>query len=245
VATGAALGVSTWVGGYDMTGDSNRLALNLSYDGLDATVFGVNTVARDRRAGLESVAGELAGFWQAGAGTIDPQAFANMNVTQPVTHTPTGAAGSVSYSYQAKDPTYRLFGQVGMMIPFTLGAIGVRGAGTASVGAVRGLVAAAKGNVSATGQLGTVVQVGAVATGQYLYAVVHCFTAGTTITIQVQSDDNAGMSSPTTVATFPAITAAGGYWLTRVAGPITDSYWRCNVSAVTGTFNVAGAIAIK
>jgi hypothetical protein len=71
------------------------------------------------------------------------------------------------------------------------------------------------------------------------------FSAGTTITVQVQSDDNAGMSSPTTVATIGPITVVGGTWMTPIAGPITDTYYRMNVSAITGTFSVAGAIGIR
>jgi hypothetical protein len=33
--------------------------------------------------------------------------------------------------------------------------------------------------------------------------------------------------------------------MTRLAGPFTDAYWRLNVSAITGTFSVAGAIAVQ
>ncbi|HEY9416720.1 MAG TPA: hypothetical protein VIQ30_18350, partial [Pseudonocardia sp.] len=86
--------------------------------------------------------------------------------------------------------------------------------------------------------------VGAVASGQFAYAALHVFSAGTTMTVQVQSAATVGFASPTTRGTFSAATAVGGLWLTRVAGPITDTYWRLNVSAITGTFQVAGVIAI-
>jgi hypothetical protein len=116
--------------------------------------------------------------------------------------------------------------------------------GTNGVGVVRGGVAKAKGNVSSTGATGSVQQLGDVAANEFLYATLHVFSAGTTITVQVQSDDNSGFSSPTTRATFSGVTTAGGNWVTRVAGAITDTYWRFNVSAVTGTFSIAGAIGI-
>ena len=108
----------------------------------------------------------------------------------------------------------------------------------------RGKLTLSATNVTTTGAKGTGVLLGAVGATQYLYATVHCLTAGTTVTIKIQSDDNAGFTSPTDRITLSAITATGGTWVTRLAGSITDTYYRFNVTAVTGTFTLAGAIGI-
>src|SRR5690606_8311913 len=108
---------------------------------------------------------------------------------------------------------------------------------------VRGQLAKATGSVDSTGPLGSVLNLGQAASGQHVYASLHVFAAGTTITVLVESDDSADFASPTTQATIGPITARGGTWVTS-AGPITDTHYRLNVSAVTGTFTVAAALAV-
>jgi hypothetical protein len=240
----ALLNATTFVGGYDFTGTMNQLALTGDLEELDSTVFG--SVARSRTAGLQDVTAQLVGFWDAGTGQVDPVVFAALGGgVQVATHTPNGTAGDVAYMYQAREFSYNLFGEVGQLAPYTLSLMG--SSGNAQPGLIRGRLAAAKGNVAATGAFGSVVELGAVAAGEYLYLAFHVFTAGTTISVKVQSDDNAGMSSATDVAsaTIGPITAAGGTWMTRVAGPITDTHFRLNATAVTGTFNVAAALGVK
>ena len=82
---------------------------------------------------------------------------------------------------------------------------------------------------------------GAVGASEALYAAFHVISSGTTITVALQSDDNAGFSSPTVRATLGPITTAGATWV-RVAGPFTDTYYRFVVTAITGSHIVAGAI---
>jgi hypothetical protein len=137
---------------------------------------------------------------------------------------------------------YSTFGDVGDLMPYALDL-----SGSNTVGMVRGQVAKAKGSVAATGVLGSVLNLGAPIAGQYVYAVLHVFgTPGTTITVQVQSDDSSGFASATTRGTIGPITTAGGTWLARVAGPFSgETHWRMNVSAITGTFTVAGAIGVQ
>lgn len=242
----AALGFTTWLAGYDFTTDLNALAVAFGWEALDTTTFGSagTRVARSRIAGLETDSSELTGLHQAGAGLVDAEAFTGLgSTTQVITHSVDGAEGSVAYAYQARKLRYQLFGALGQPAPFTLAAQGSRA--SAFYGAVRGQVAKARGNVSATGQLGSILGLGAPSSTQFVYATVHIFSAGTTITIQVQSDDAAGFSSPTTRATIGPLTAAGGTWMTRVAGPFAgETHWRCNVSAITGTFDIAAMIAV-
>ena len=251
MTTFAANNVQTWFAGYDMTGDLNSTALAMSYDALDATPFqpGTNTTpARVRVAGLESVQLDVAGFWQAGAAAVDPVAFAALGsagASQPISNSHDGIEGSPAYLYRSRAFNYELFGQVGDVAPFRLTAQSARGTGLASVGGIRGLVLKTKADVSATGATGTALQLGAVASGQYLYAPLHTFAAGTTLTAVLESSADNTFGSPTTRITFSGVTAQGGTWGTRVAGPITDTWYRLKITSITGTFTIACTAGIR
>jgi hypothetical protein len=241
--TYAGLQHTTWLGGYDFTGDSNKTSLRISYQPLDRTVYG-NT-ARNRLAGLESDESSVDGFWDSAADAVDPTTFAALTTTQPITQSYDGTLGSVAYFYQAKSFQYRMFDKVGEIVPFSLMASNTRTPALGSVGAVRGQVVAIKQTVAATGAVGAGVLLGATSASQFLYGALHVYSAGTTITVVLESDDNASFTSATTRATLGPITAVGGTWATRVAGAITDTYYRYRVTAITGSFSIAGVAGIK
>lgn len=243
MSTYAGLQHTTWLGGYDFTGDSNKTSLKITYQPLDRTVYG-NT-ARNRLAGLELDESTVDGFWDGAVGAVDPVTFAALTSTQPLSQSVDGTLGSVAYFYQAKSFQYQMFGKVGEIVPFSLAASSARTPSLGSAGAVRGQVTAIKQTVSATGAVGAGVLLGATSAGQYLYGALHVCSVGTTITAVLESDDNSGFSSATTRATLGPITTVGGTWATRVAGPITDTYYRYRVTAITGTFIVAGVAGIK
>ena len=230
---------TTYLHGYDLTSDNNKLAIKYTAADLDVTTFG-SSGAMTRIAGLRDVEADYEGFWGANSGGNDAEFFPDLGTADRVfTVSKTGTAGDTALLFQAGKFTVDLFGEVGQPAPFALTAMG-----TSAQGLVRGGLAKAKGNVSATGALGSVLNLGAVSATQYLYATVHIFTAGTTITLQLQTDDNSGFTSPTTVQTIGPLTTTGGTWATRVAGALTDTYQRINVSAVTGTFSIAAAIGV-
>jgi hypothetical protein len=245
----AANNITTWFSGYDMTGDLNSTTLELSYDALDATTYqpaSVTNPSRVRVAGAEDVQLQEAGFWQAGVGLIDPTAFTALGgASQVISNSNDGAESSVAYFYRARQYNYEPFGQYGELVPFSLSAQSSRGTGLASVPAVRGRVLKTKANVSATGATGTAYELGAVGASQYLYAGLHVFSAGTTITGVIESDSDNTFASATTQITFSGVTAAGGYWGTRVAGAITDTWYRLRITAVTGTFSIACVAGIR
>jgi hypothetical protein len=242
VAVLALVNAFAFVHGYDFTVDTNKIMLDLDAVNLDATVFGSGGWKTSAPlGGVRSSKFDMAGFWQsAAAAAPDPEAFADLGVMDRV-HTcgDDQVETSIAYALHAGKVNYQLLGQHGELAPFALSSVGSN-----AVGTVRGQLAKAKGNVSGTGQLGSVLQLGAPTATQFVTATLHVFSAGTTITVQVQSDDNAGMSSPTTRATIGPVTAVGGT-LVRVAGPFAgETHWRLNVSAVTGAFQVAGMIAV-
>lgn len=228
-----------WCAGYDMTSDLNKLTLDLSAEELDVTTFGSGGY-RARIGGLRDVEAQYEGFQTDGVGEVGPELFPHLGTADEVfTVSPTGAVTTPAYMFRAGKFQVSQFGDVGSVAPFTLSA-----KGTNAQGVIRGQVTKAKGNVSGTGGMGTVVNLGAVGATQYLYAAVHIFSAGTTITMDLASDDNSGFTSGTTRATIGPLTTSGGTWMTRVAGPITDSYFLFNVTTCTGTFSIAAAIGI-
>lgn len=231
-----------YVAGYDFTGDSNNLAAQVEVAQLDKTNFGSGGYT-EVVGGLRTVNFNMAGFWQVDGSSdqaVDNQAFSQLGTADQVyTFGPVETEGSPAYMFQAMKSQYVFGGTVGEIMPFSLAANGTSGQGV-----VRGQLAKARGTVAATGALGSVVELGAVGASQYLYATFHVFSPGTTITVTVESDDNSGFSSATTRATLGPITTSGGTWATRVAGAITDTYYRFNVTGITGSHTVAGALGI-
>lgn len=236
---------TSYIAGFDFTCKSNSLQIGLEVDDQDVTTF-CSDGWKDMVGGIKSVEGKISGFWESGdvgtANAVDPEIFNNLAVIDQIaTHSATRTEGDTAYFYKAANFSYELFGDVNDVAPFE-----VELKGSDTIGLVRGKLAKAKGNVSATGQLGSVLNLGDPLTGQWVYAVLHVFSAGTTMTVQLQSDDSVGFGTPTTQATIGPVTTRGGYAITRIPGPLlNEDYWRFNVSAITGTFSVAGAIAVQ
>lgn len=228
-----------WVAGHDFTADANQVNLSASAVELDVTTFGSGW--RQRIGGLRDVEAQVAGYWySASSGAPDPEIFPALGTAnQVMTVAPSSAEGSVAYMCQVGKFSGQMFGQVGEAVPFSMSAMG-----TNREGLVRGQVLKAKGAVSTAGVTGSAVELGAVGAGQYLYATLHVFSAGTTITVALESDVDDTFSTATTQATFGPLTTTGGTWATRVAGPVADTWYRLRVSAVTGAFSIAGAAGI-
>lgn len=242
MSTVALLNVFSYVDGHDFTGDTNQARLSMEAAAKDATTFRSNGW-REHKGGLKTSSFEMGGLWQSDASdAVDPEVFNNLGSRNRVhTFGAKETEGEPAYMWRAGQFSYSLLGQLGEMAPFSVSAMGTDG-----VGVVRGQLAAATGDVSAAGALGSGVNLGAGSSGEYLYATLHVFTAGTSLDVEIQSDADNSFGSPTTVATFSTLSARGGTWLARVdASSITDTWFRFNVTAITGTFNVAGAIGIQ
>lgn len=237
----ALVDATTYIHGYDLTTDLNQISLNMAVEDQENTTFGGGGY-RSRIGGLKNVDADLSGYWQSATlDAVDPQMISALGVAdRVVTMSPTGVATATAYLFQAGQFSYEMFGSIGEVTPFSVSMMGSNG-----VGLVRGQIAKAKGSVAATGATGSGVNLGAVGASQYLYATLHVFgTPGTTITAVVESDDNAGFTSATTRITFGPITAAGGTWGVRVAGALAETHYRFRITAITGTFTIAGAIGI-
>lgn len=229
-----------YIGGFDFTAQTNKGLFGAEAEVLDATTFGGDGW-KEGKGGDKTFEASVDGLWNSDTtGAVDPEVFPRLGIPdEVVTVGPPGDEGGPCYLCQASKLKYSLFGERGQLIPFTLGM-----AGSNSVGAVRGRVAAAKQTVDATGVLGSVLALGAVGADEFLYAAVHVFAAETDITLIVESDDDPGFASATTQATIGPLTATGGTWMTRVAGPFTDDQWRVSVSDIDGEFEIAVSLAI-
>lgn len=236
------LDATTWVADRDFTTRLNELSVDISVEALDDTRYGTSgnsRLGRSRIGGLEDIETELNGFWES---AVDSDSFSGLGDTdQVVTHSVDGSETSVAYLYTSRKFSYQTFDEVGVNMPFTLSMQGSRGTG--SPGAVRGRVAAAKQDVSATGVLGSAVNLGSVASDEHLYVVLHVFTAGTSIDIDVESDADSAFGTPTTQMSL-SLSSTGGT-IQRTLGSISDTWYRLVVTANTGTFNLAGAIGVK
>lgn len=239
MAVEALLNAGLYVAGHDFTTDTNQGEMSLEVVTLDKTTFGSDGW-QENAYGLKTVQFNYSGFWQSAASdSVDDESFGALAVERAHTWMIKESEGEPAWMFNAAEGAYRLGGEVGPLAPFNVTANGVD-----KYGAIRGVLAKAKGAANAVGPIGSVVNLGAVAADQFLYATFHVFTAGTTITVQVQSDDAIGMASPTTRGTIGPVTTRGGTFMARVAGPITDTHYRFNISAVTGAFIAAGAIGI-
>jgi hypothetical protein len=150
------------------------------------------------------------------------------------------ADGSVAYLLKSIPLSYTpLTGSAGEL---AMGSI----SGTSSTGPViRGALIHPSGTARTTSGTGTGRQLGAVVAGKKMYAALHVLTvAGSspTLDVIVQSDDNAGFTTPTSRITFTQATGRTSQ-LSSVAGAITDDYWRISYT-IGGTGGPSFAFAV-
>lgn len=107
-------------------------------------------------------------------------------------------------------------------------------AGTTYPPIAEGLVtrAISAGNITATTTT-TAVNLGQLATTQYVVAAIHVFSySGTgTITCQIQSAATSGGTYTNRGSAGSAISAAGAQWLTATGISTTNPWWRLNITA--------------
>lgn len=227
------LNVRTFAGAVDLTGSTNKSEINASFETLDQTTYGSNGW-KEFAAGLATTEVSVAGFWDAGTGLatdVDPATFAGLGAVGPWSVAPAGAAdGALAYLTNALQASYKPMGGA------TGDTAGFEAMGRGNTRLARGLVLHPPGVARTVTGTGTSFQLGVVPTGKRLYVNLHVLSvSGTTpsMTVRIESDDNAGFTTPITVATFAAATAASGQHLS-VAGPTTDSWWRVGYT-ITGT----------
>jgi len=233
-----------WLGGYNLSGVVNALAIENSVEARDAATLLDST--RGMLAGLKVAAASLEGYFDT-SGDIDQALFERVGLADaPFSFGASGAVeGDIAYSMQALQAEYSPGGSLGEVMEFSASAQPAPGDGL-----VRGTLmhdeAAAR---TATGN-GNGRQLGAIAAGQKLYGALHVTAAsgGTpTLDVIVESDDNAGFTSAVTRMTFAQQTAIGFEWAAPIAGPVTDDWWRLvyTIGGAGPSFTFAAILAIQ
>lgn len=233
-----------WIDGFDMSGYHSKITLDAPIALKEHTRFG--DTGRRRAAGLRAATLKSAGYWDANAvaATNEPDKplFDRVGLVDvPVSCAPQdGFEGSTAFILRAAEARYEIGAPVGEMLGFTVDAEGSDGAGM-----IRAFVIGNK-NVAAGGPTnGTGFQVGLLGSGQIAYAVLHALQVGTSLDVKIQSDDNAGFTTPVDRITFAQKLAIGSEYKT-LAGPIAlDDRWRIvftNVGAPNAKFIVVFGI---
>jgi hypothetical protein len=242
-------GVQCLYGEYDITPKSNRFTFNDEVEILESKMYDSTSVKRD--AGLIVFNGELGGI-------IDTQDAAHDEIFQSgADTTPAGLQGvkaPISLHLAGYPATE------GDLSAFANG-IGSQITPMAEQGALHefsmqfaGDSPRILGTLMATGQktvtgAGTARQLGAVADGQSVYAVLHVpLAVSGTIDVIVESDDNGGMTTPTTRLTFAQILTTPGYQFLELkpAGGLTDDWWQVSwTSAASPDHTISCSVGIK
>jgi hypothetical protein len=231
-------------GGADLSTRSNKATLMAEVEEKDATAFAGGGYT-EVLGGLASAKFDGEGQWEAGdAGKVDDVSWSGLGGLGPLTVCPDGAdVDDLAWLMYGMRGSYSLGDSVGEVAPWSASL-------ASSWPLARGRIAHPPGTArTATGD-GTAVELGAVPAGQYLYAGLHVLSAsGTTpsITVAIESDVDALFNgSETTRTTFSAATDRGGQ-IQRVAGAITDTFWRATwtVSGTTPSFLFVVSLGIK
>jgi hypothetical protein len=243
MAVFAQTGSRLYVGSYDLSGDHNEIALNLGCKDLDGTTYGAESEVHV--GGLHTTKLDGKGIMQLGAAAVETYLAGHLNVAdKPFTVCPVdGAIGAVAYFGRQINLEYTQGGKVGDLYPFSI--VGV----SSGVRCVRGTVLQPAATEITTTTAATAQVVGAVGATQYAYAIMHVLSvSGTNPTLDVLIEsDTVGFPSAATRFTFAQATAIGSQYLARVAGPITDTYWRASWTiggTNTPTFKVLVAVGI-
>lgn len=225
---------------YNLTPQVSALALNNGAELKDGTRSGDDT--RRNVPGLLLWDLSHVGIQDFDSGNVDSVLFGNLGLTgKLVTVGPDGVDESdVVFFGEATEGEYQAYenAQIGELVKFTVAA-------ASKSKLARGKVFKdASASPSADGD-GTAIQLGAISAGQSLYAGIHVLDAsGTTLDVTIESDDAMGFASPVVRGTFNQFTAVGSQWLTPVAGPITDDWWRASWDVVGGSFTFIVVAAI-
>lgn len=237
MATKVLTDATIWLGALDLTSYTNDVNVTETAQAKDATTFGSGGYT-ELRGGLKDVTASVKGF----VDYANPDAAMNSNLGvagQILSCTDGGTAGCRAIFTQQMSGQYQHLGQVGEMNPFDLSLMG-----STSIAAVAGVCLHPKTTVTGNSNGSTYDTATGIASGYAAYAAIHCFTAGTTADIIIESDDNTDFSSATTRFTN-TITATGGTWCTPVPATVTDRYFRVRTANVTGTFSVAVLFGIR
>ena len=205
------------VGGYDLSGTSNSVALEYGADAVPDTCFGAGT--RTAAGGLKTVSMGAEGYWQS---EPDASLFSSMGVAgNVVTVYPVPEA---AYSFQSMVGEYSPSGSIGEMYGFTMSAAAQN---LLFRGSVFGQGTATAGGGGTWG--GSWRNSGGVLAAQRAHISLHVLsvTGSGSVQFLLLSGPTSGATGGdvTTRHTFGGVSEPGSEYAS-VAGPVTDTWWR-------------------
>ncbi|MCZ7413039.1 hypothetical protein [Streptomyces sp. WMMC897] len=218
--------------GADLSGHSNKVELAVEVEDKDATNYRSQGWT-EKLGGLASAEVTGEGQWEADdPGMVDDASWSQLGGTGPWTLGANNAAavGDLAYLVKAMRSEYKLGEAVGEVAPWT-------GTAKSSWPVARGVFAHPPGTARTATGSGTGLELGAVASGQRLYAALHVLSAAgatPTLTVTVESSADNTFAAPTTQLTFAAADEAGGQILRTGGTAVTDTWWRI-AWTITGT----------
>jgi hypothetical protein len=233
-----------YAGAYDLSGNTNAIKLDVSRKVLAYGLMG--SIWENKVLGPATATLKASGLMNTAQGAVDDNLWAQFGLADyPITFMSnnTPIEGSECRFFRAANGLYQMGGSYGDNLAYTMNAVSGQGA----YPVVRGFVLEPGTTTRNAGGNGTGLNVmGAVSATQYLYGALHvvAISGGGTLTVSIQSDI-IGWPSPVSRITFTAATTVTYQFATRVAGPITDTYWRALWTLTAGTARfavVAGVI---
>jgi len=200
-------------------------------ESFDAVTLGMNS--KEKLVGLPDAELSLEGFWESGPGSLDEALFTGIGSTEEpiaIVLSENGTTGTYAHFFKAKHGTLKLFGEGNQPCPFSATAV-------CSGRPLKGWNM--KHGIITVGANGTGIALGPVGATQSMFAGL-CVTQATALVgliVTIQSDDNAGFTTPTTQMTFSTLAVTGSQ-LMSVAGAITDSYWRAVWALTSGSAEI-------
>mgnify|MGYP001430033306 CR=1 FL=1 len=215
-----------YLGGYDLSGQINSIAADLSVETPETTAMGV--AAKQRLPGLKDAKISLNGFFSeeqilfTATGAV---------VSSAMTIAPTGADNETCWFFKPAMAKYSYGGKIGDVTSYK-----VEGEGAGPF--VQGTILLPSLQRTETGT-GVPRELGAGSAVKTIYGVLHVFAATPgpdTIDVIVQSDALATFLSPTDVITFAQRTTVGHEWKTA-AGTVSgaDTWWRISYAIGGGS----------
>lgn len=209
------------IGPYNISGDANEVKVEQKNDMLESTVFG-HTEHRFVASTLRELSAEGKGFVQfddvSVPKAVDYNLFNELNATEKaLTIGQTKSDGAYCFLGKGLVADYSPHLKVDALGEFTFKLQGNRN--------TRGRVALPLVSRTATSGNGTIYQMGALSATQKMVITVHvvAFT-GTTLTLNVNSNDTNNTTTPTLRQAFSGITGVTSNFA-EVSGAITDTFW--------------------
>ena len=233
MAIGVLTDAKVFLGGKDLSGDSNAVASDYTVEIKDTTTL--DQTFTTNAAGTKTFKANVEGY--VNTATSDLALFNGVGVAGEIASIviPPGTVGEIAFFAPILQSSLSTTKATGEVHNFSVSL-------DANGKATRGVLAD-HGTEVATGD-GTGYQLGAVGATGSLMVAIHMFAIDQgTVTFDIESDDNSGFTTASAVAGTSAVTAVGSSTISYT-GAITDDYFRVNWTFSGGATSATFAVVI-